>query len=63
MCVHTHIYTGLPGGSVLKILPAIQEMWARALIWEESLEKKWQPTLVFLTGKSHGQRSLAVYCP
>ena len=35
MCVHAHIYTGLPGGSMLKILPAMQEMWARALIWEE----------------------------
>ena len=23
--------------------------------------RKWQPTLVFLPGKSHGQRSLAVY--
>ena len=25
--------------------------------------RKWQPTLVFLPGKSHGQRSLAVYSP
>ena len=25
--------------------------------------KKWQPTPVFLAGKSHGQRSLAGYCP
>ena len=24
---------------------------------------KWQPTLVFLPGKSHGQRSLAGYSP
>ena len=23
--------------------------------------RKWQPTLVFLTGKSHGQRSLVGY--
>ena len=23
--------------------------------------RKWQPTLVFLPGKSHGQRSLASY--
>ena len=35
-----YIYTrGFPGGSVLKILPAMQEMWDRSLIWEESLEK------------------------
>ena len=26
-------------------------------------EKKWQPTPVFLPGKSHGQRSLAGYSP
>jgi len=25
--------------------------------------RKWQPTLVFLTGKSHGQRSLVGYSP
>ena len=25
--------------------------------------RKWQPTPVFLPGKSHGQRSLAGYCP
>ena len=25
--------------------------------------RKWQPTPVFLSGKSHGQRSLAVYSP
>ena len=35
-----YIYTrGFPGGSVLKILPAMQEMWDPSLIWEESLEK------------------------
>ena len=25
--------------------------------------RKWQPTPVFLPGKSHGQRSLVGYCP
>ena len=25
--------------------------------------KKWQPTSIFLPGKSHGQRSLAGYSP
>ena len=30
---------------------------------ERSLEKKWQPTPVFLPGKSHEQRSLAGYSP
>ena len=46
-----------PGGSVVKN-------------WEENgkggmipWRKKWQPTPVFLPGKSHGQRSLAGYVP
>ena len=33
--------------------------WAEKMPWR----KKWQPTLVFLPGKSHGQRSLAGYSP
>ena len=28
-----------------------------------SPERKWQPTLVFLPGKVHGQRSLVGYSP
>jgi len=31
--------------------------WVRKISWR----KKWQPTPVFLPGKSHGQRCLAVY--
>ena len=33
--------------------------------WVEKISrrKKWQPTPVFLPGKSHGQRSLAGYSP
>ena len=31
--------------------------------WEDTLDKKWQPTSVFLPGKSHGQRSLVGYNP
>ena len=31
--------------------------------WEDPLEKEWQPTPVFLPGKSHGDRSLAGYSP
>ena len=33
--------------------------WVRKIPWS----RKWQPTTVFLTGKSHGQRSLAGYGP
>ena len=33
--------------------------WVRKIPWS----RKWQPTPVFLPGKSHGQRSLAGYSP
>ena len=33
--------------------------WVGKILWR----RKWQPTPVFLPGKSHGQRSLAGYCP
>ena len=33
--------------------------WVRKIPWR----RKWQPTLVFLPGKSHGQRSLVGYSP
>ena len=33
--------------------------WVRRIPWR----RKWQPTPVFLPGKSHGQRSLAGYGP
>ena len=33
--------------------------WVRRIPWR----RKWQPTPVFLPGKSHGQRSLAGYSP
>ena len=68
---------GFPGGSAVKNLPAgleLQEMRVRSLGWEGQLlnllpssscpwRRAWQPTVVFLPGKSHGQRSLAGYSP
>ena len=33
--------------------------WVRKIPWR----RKWQPTPIFLPGKSHGQRSLASYTP
>ena len=50
----------LAGGSVAKILPAMQKTQVRSLGWEE---RQWQPTPVFLLRKIHGQRSLAGYSP
>ena len=58
---------GLPGGASGKE-PNCQcrrhkrrgfDPWVRKIPWS----RKWQPTPVFLTGKSHGQRSLAGYSP
>ena len=47
-------------------LPAIQEahdtwfnLWVREMPWR----RKWQPTPVFLPGKSHRQRLLVSYTP
>jgi len=54
---------GFSSGSTVENLPTVQETQqeipVQSLGGEDSLEKKWQPTLVFLSGKSHGQRSLA----
>ena len=33
--------------------------WVKKIPWR----RKWQPTLIFLPGRSHGQRSLAGYSP
>ena len=43
--------------------PAMQETQVRSLGQEDPWRRKWQPTLVFLPGESHGQRSLLGYSP
>ena len=53
-----------PGGSVVKNPSASAkdgclDPCARKNPWR----RKWQPTSVFLPGKSHGQRSLVGYSP
>ena len=55
-----------PGGSAVKILPAVQEvqeMWFDPWVGKIPLRRAWQPTPVFLPGESHGQKSLAGYGP
>ena len=57
---HTHIYTGFPGGSDYResahqCRRCVIDPGVRKILWG----RKWQPTPVFLPGKSHGQRSLA----
>ena len=53
---------GFPGGSVVKNPPANAGDPGSTLGWFP-WRRKWQPTLVFLLGESHGQRSLAGYSP
>ena len=40
-----------------------QERTVQSLGWEDPLRQEWQPTPVFLLGKSHGQRSLVGHSP
>jgi len=55
---------GFPGGSVVKNLPAsARDMGLIPKSGRLPWRRKWQPTPVFLPGKSHGQRSLAGYSP
>ena len=46
---------------MVKNLPAVQETRVQLPGWEDPWRRKWQPTPVFLPGKSHGQRTLAGY--
>ena len=47
----------------VKNLPAMQEMRVRSWVGKIPWRKEWQPAPVFLSGKSHGQRSLEGYSP
>ena len=48
---------------MVKNLPAMLETWVQSLGQEDPLRREWQPTPVFLSGKSHGERSLVGYSP
>ena len=53
-----------PGSlAAVKNPPAMQKTQVRSLVQEDPWRRKWQPTPVFLSEKSHGQRSLAGYSP
>ena len=54
---------GFAGGSVVKNAPAMQEVRVRSLVGKIPQKRTWQPTLVFLPGEYHGQRSLVDYSP
>ena len=48
---------------MVKNPPTMQEMQVESLGWEDPWRRAWQPTLVFLPGESHGQKSLMGYSP
>ena len=55
---------GFLGGSVVKNLPAdAGDVKFDPLVRKIPWRRKWQPTPVFLPGKSHRQRSLVGYSP
>ena len=62
-----HLFYGFPVGSAVRDPPTMQDAcrrcgfdpWVGKIPWR----RKWQPTPVFLPGKSHEQRSLAGYSP
>ena len=55
---------GFPGDWVIKNLPAnAGDMGSIPGLGRSPGEEKWQPTPVFLLGKSHGERSLVGYSP
>ena len=52
---------GFPGGSVVK--NQYRRCRFDPRVGKIPWRRKWQPTPVFLPGKSHGQRRLADYSP
>ena len=50
--------TPVPGAQWLRICLPVQETWVNPWVGKIPWRRKWQPTPVFLPGKSHGQRSL-----
>ena len=51
------------GGSVMKNHLRCRRHGCKPLVGKIPWRRKWQPTPVFLPGKSHGQRSLMGYNP
>ena len=57
------IWEDFPGGPEVKASAChagdLGSPWVGKIPWR----RKWQPTPIFLPGKSHGQRSLVGYSP
>ena len=54
---------GFPVLSLVKNLPVKQETWLNPWVGKILRKRKWQPIIVFLPGKFHGQRRLVGYSP
>ena len=54
---------GFPGDTVVKNPPANARRESSPWVGKVPWRRWWQPTPAFLPGESHGQRSLAGYCP
>ena len=65
--IYLYMYIHTEGASLVaqtvKCLPAMQETWFNPWVGKIPWRRKWQPTPVFLLGKSDGQRSLVGYSP
>ena len=55
--------SGFPGGSDSKESACKVEVWFDPWVGKIPWRRKWQPTLVFLPGRSYGQRNLEGYSP
>ena len=47
----------------LPVWQEVQETWLDPWVGKIPCRRAWQPTLVFLPGESHGQKSLVGYSP
>ena len=49
-----HLIRGFPGDSAVKNPSAMKRLWFNPWVKKIPWRRKWQPTSVFLSGKSHG---------
>ena len=60
-CQKSELPQKTKGGSDGKESATVQEARVQSLGREDPWRSEWQPTLVLLPGKSHGQRNLVGY--
>ena len=60
---HTHTQCASLVAQIVKNPPAMQETQVPSLGQEDPWRREWLPIPIFLSGESHGQRSLVGYSP